>query len=159
MLNVHISSKIKALVRARTYRSCSYIYPGHCAYSFHSKLLWITSRVPITLLLNRRDSILLLMDLESSGVFHPFFLNFHLLQCYWMQVCVPDAQRGQTNWHIRVWSRERFIAGPCKENGWLVPQKSRTPEGIQQSVFKGQVWEGDCRVCDQLMHHSLIGWR
>lgn len=29
-------------------------------------------------------------------------------------------------------------------------------EGFQQSSFKGQVNDGDCRVCDQLVHISLI---
>ena len=30
--------------------------------------------------------------------------------------------------------------------------------GFQGSIFKGQVREGSCRVCDQLLHNSLIDW-
>ena len=32
------------------------------------------------------------------------------------------------------------------------------PEGFQQSIFKSQVLEWCCRVCNQLVHNSLIGW-
>ena len=33
------------------------------------------------------------------------------------KICVPDAQWGQINQHVGVWSREGFIARPSKENG------------------------------------------
>jgi len=32
------------------------------------------------------------------------------------QVCVLDAQQGQTNRNVRVWSRKISVAGPCKES-------------------------------------------
>ena len=62
-----------------------------------------------------------------------------------------------TNQNVGVWSRERFIAGPCKVSGWLV-LNPELPRGFQQSIFKGQVrgWGGH-RVCDQLVHSFLIG--
>ena len=31
------------------------------------------------------------------------------------------------------------------------------PEGFQQSIVKGKVREGACRVCDQLVHNPLTG--
>ena len=31
------------------------------------------------------------------------------------------------NWNTGVWSRERFIAGPSKENRWLILKKTWTP--------------------------------
>ena len=37
------------------------------------------------------------------------------------QICVPNAQWGQTNWNIRVWRKERFIVRPCHETGGLCP--------------------------------------
>ena len=41
---------------------------------------------------------------------------------------------------------------------WLRPQKNpELPEGFWQSIFKGKVSEGGGRVCDELMHNSLIG--
>ena len=35
--------------------------------------------------------------------------------------------------------------------------KTGNSGGFQQSIFKSQVREGGCRVCDHLMHNSLIG--
>ena len=32
------------------------------------------------------------------------------------------------------------------------------PKRFQQSIFKSQVREGDCRVCDQILHNSMIVW-
>ena len=71
-----------------------------------------------------------------------------------MKVCVPDAQWGQTNWKVGLWSRERFIAGPSKKNGWLVLKNPELPEGCQGEVFIGKIWGEGCRVCDFL----LMGW-
>ena len=51
------------------------------------------------------------------------------------QVRVPDTQWGQTNWKVRVWSRERFITRPCKETGGSWPKSPELPEGFWQSTF------------------------
>ena len=40
--------------------------------------------------------------------------------------------------------------------GGHVPQISELLERLQESIFKGQVREGHCRACDQLMHNSLV---
>ena len=53
-----------------------------------------------------------------------------------MQVPVSNAQWGQTNWNTGIWSRERFIAGPCKERGGSC-SSLELPEGFLQSTFKG----------------------
>lgn len=41
--------------------------------------------------------------------------------------------------------------------GQLGLQKPKLTSGFQESIFKGQVTEVRLRVCDQLMHSSLIG--
>ena len=74
--------------------------------------------------------------------------------CYRTQVHVLDAQWGQTNWNVRVWSRERFIAGPRKEKGQLVLKKLELSNDFQGELFIGKVWGEGCRVCNFL----LIGW-
>ena len=56
-------------------------------------------------------------------------------------VCPMDSEAKQYR-NIRVWSRERFIAGPCKEMGGLCPANPELLEGFQQSTFKGKVREG-----------------
>jgi len=40
----------------------------------------------------------------------------------------------------------------------LVLETPRLPNKFQQSIFKDKVREGRPRVCDQLVHNSLIGW-
>ena len=75
-----------------------------------------------------------------------------------MQVHVPDVQWGQTKWNVGVGSRERFIAGPCKEMGGFYPKNLWAPQRFQQSTFKSRVRDAGHRVCDQTVHNSLIGW-
>ena len=43
-------------------------------------------------------------------------------------VCPTHSEAKQTEM-LGVWSRERFIAGPCKKKGWLVPPK--TPDALK----------------------------
>ena len=76
--------------------------------------------------------------------------------CYWMHICVPDAQWGQTNRNVWVWSRERFIAGPCKETRLAHALKTPNSPMVfrEGEVFTGKIWDESCRVCDFL----LIGW-
>ena len=72
----------------------------------------------------------------------------------WPQVHVSEAQWGQTKGNIGVWSRERFIAGPSKENGWLMLKNPRLLNGFGGISFIGKIWDEGCRVCDL----PLIGW-
>ena len=58
------------------------------------------------------------------------------------------------NQNIGVWSRERFIAGPSKENQWFVLKKPKFFNGFRGGVFIGKIWSKACRTCDFL----LIGW-
>ena len=52
-------------------------------------------------------------------------------------------------------SSERFIAGPSKENGWLMVRNHPQPlDDFQGRVSIGKIWCGGCRVRDFL----LIGW-
>ena len=41
---------------------------------------------------------------------------------------MPHAQGGQTTQKVGIWSRERFIAGISKENGWLVLKNPKLPD-------------------------------
>ena len=69
----------------------------------------------------------------------------------------PTHSEAKQYQNIGVWSRERFIAGSFKENGWLTLRK--TPElleGFQRSIFNGQVREGHPRICGQLMLSCLV---
>ena len=67
---------------------------------------------------------------------------------------MPDAQWGWTNGNVRVWSRERFMAGPSKKNRQFVLKRPELPDALGASIFKGRIWSEGCRVCDFL----LIGW-
>ena len=76
----------------------------------------------------------------------------HLLQracspcslCCWTQVHVPEAQWGQTNQKVRVWSRRWFTTGPSKENVWFLFKGIL--DGFQGRVFKSKILDEGCRV-------------
>ena len=44
------------------------------------------------------------------------------------------------------------------EDGWLVFETPQTSWGFEQNIPKGQVRVSGLRVCDQLVHSSLISW-
>lgn len=50
-----------------------------------------------------------------------------------------EAKRYQ---NVRVWNRERFIAGPWKATGGSWPPNIKFPKEFQQSIFKERVREG-----------------
>lgn len=58
------------------------------------------------------------------------------------------------NSNIRVWSREKFIAGPSRQKGWFVFKNLELPGGFGEEVFIGKIWGEWCRVRDFL----LIDW-
>ena len=81
--------------------------------------------------------------------------------CYWTKLgsAHPWAVK-LIYWH-RVVVKESavFTAGQqARSPGYLVPKKPKLPDGLQQSIFKDKVREWSPRVCDQLVHNSLIGW-
>ena len=94
----------------------------------------------------------------TPGTFGPHVLMDSHPRIMFTQVHVPNTQWGQISWNVGVWSRERFIAGPIKENGWLVFKNPKLTEEFQQSIFKEKMREGHPRVYHQPMHKSLIGW-
>lgn len=49
-----------------------------------------------------------------------------------------------------------FITGAKQSPGQLVLKKAELSGGFQQSIFNGQVKKRVHKVCDQLVHHSLI---
>ena len=51
-----------------------------------------------------------------------------------------------------------YCKAPRKETRWLVLKAPQLPGGFKESLFKGKVREWCPRVCDQLVHNSLIGW-
>ena len=51
-----------------------------------------------------------------------------------------------------------ILAGPCKEMGSSFPLlPNLNSSKVSAKYFKGQVREGDDRLCDQLVQSSLIG--
>ena len=58
-----------------------------------------------------------------------------------------------------VFGAESFIAGSCKVRGGSCSNSPELPKEFHQSILKGQIREwGVRRVCNQLVHNSLIGW-
>ena len=59
-------------------------------------------------------------------------------------ILLPDTQWGQKNENVRVWRRESFIAGPTKENRWLMPPQTPNSWRVSAKHFKrqgeGGVW-------------------
>ena len=50
-----------------------------------------------------------------------------------------------------------IVRRQTRSPGQLMLKKPELPDGFQGGIFKGQVREASLRVCDQLMHSSLIG--
>ena len=48
--------------------------------------------------------------------------------------------------------------GPSKENRQFILKRPKLPNGFQGRGFKGKVRGVGCRVPDQLVYNSLIGW-
>ena len=59
-----------------------------------------------------------------------------------MQIHVPTHSEAKQYQNVGVCSRERFIAGPCKETGGSCLKNPELPESFQQSPFVGKVREG-----------------
>ena len=76
-----------------------------------------------------------------------------------MQVPVRKELWDKTNGNVGVWSRERFTAGPGKENGGLCPTKSplNSSEGFGKAFLKAR-WGEHPRVDSRFQHSSLTGW-
>ena len=68
-------------------------------------------------------------------------------------MCLTHIEVKQTETLEFGAERERCIAEPSKENGWLVLKSPEHPNSFQ-GVFIGKIWGEGCRVCDFL----LIGW-
>ena len=75
-----------------------------------------------------------------------------------VQVPGPEAQWGPTNWNIKVWSRERFIVGPCKDTdgSWLknIPISPTKIANHFKKPGEGRGWQGKSSACAQ----SETGW-
>ena len=62
---------------------------------------------------------------------HTLFLSyFPQCNCYWMQVCVPNAQWGPTN-QKPAWSWERFISRPSKKTSGSGPPNPELLKGLE----------------------------
>ena len=56
--------------------------------------------------------------------------------------------KGKQEEYVKVWSRERFIAGPCKEIGWLMPQRtSNSSKGVSKAILKARWGRGMVDGC------------
>ena len=59
--------------------------------------------------------------------------------CYRTKFCVLDAQWGQINWDTGVWTKERLIAAPSKENRRPVLKTPELPDGLGGDGFIGKI--------------------
>ena len=64
------------------------------------------------------------------------------------------AQCSQTNWNVWVWSRERFIAGPCKEVGGSGHRKTQSSQNGK--AFSKARWGRE--VVGYVMNSCTILW-
>ena len=91
----------------------------------------------------------------TPGTFGPHVLMDSHPRIMFTQVHVPNTQWGQISWNVGVWSRERFIAGLCKETRWPHALKGlKLLNDFWQSIFKRAVRERGCRVGDELVQFS-----
>ena len=73
---------------------------------------------------------------------------------------VPNAEWSQIHQTVGVWSRQRFIAGPCKETGGSSPKRPEFPEGFSKARWGRRVqgkWSVRAQVSDWLMVRER-GW-
>ena len=61
-------------------------------------------------------------------------------------VCLMPREAKQCQ-NVRVWSRERVIAGPRKDKGWLLAPSPKPSKASQESIFKGKVREKVVDCC------------
>ena len=88
---------------------------------------------------------------------HTHTHTYFVYCCYQMHICVPNVQWGQINWVIEVWSRERFIAGPCKEN-WSTLRPTKTPnssKGFSKALLKAR-WGRVVVSCCKLLSVGIL---
>ena len=52
------------------------------------------------------------------------------------------TQWGQANQNVRVWSRERWIVGPSKENRWLMLKRLKLSSRFQGRFYKENLGGG-----------------
>ena len=52
-----------------------------------------------------------------------------------MQIRMLNAQWAQTNWNFRVWSKQKFTAGPCEERGGSRPEMAWAPWRVLAKHF------------------------
>ena len=73
--------------------------------------------------------------------------NENVTKCRFVHPTYSEAKQYR---NIGVWSREKLIAGLCKEIGGSCPPNPEPFKGSQQSIFKGQVKEGHGSGCKLL---------
>ena len=87
--------------------------------------------------------------------------SLSLSSCYWTKTWVRSPTHSKANLLTPGCGEGKCTAyckAPYKESRTANAQKAKLPDGFQPSHCKGKVREGSRRVCDQLVHNSLIGW-
>ena len=54
-------------------------------------------------------------------------------------------------------AEQGLLQGPCKGKECLRVKRPKLLHVFEGSIFKGKVREWGCRVCDELVHSSLMG--
>ena len=66
-----------------------------------------------------------------------------------------EAKQNKT---FKFEAEKGLLQDQARITGGLCFKNPKLPEVFQQAIFKGKVRERCPRVCDQLVHNSLIGW-
>ena len=84
------------------------------------------------------------------------FGHFRKSSCYWMQVCVPNAQWGQTK--TSEFGAEKGLSqGHANHGVCSCPQSPKLAEGFQENIFKGKGEGGALLVdADFLVQESFV---
>ena len=90
------------------------------------------------------------------------FLSLNVLSFKWPSLTVavtkckfvcPMHPEAKQYWN--VWSRERFIAGPCKEMGGSCPKNPNSPKGFNKASLKVR-WERGLVSCCRLLGVGIL---
>lgn len=91
-------------------------------------------KVDVYFQISRFDStIFISRGKDHRDVWSADFVAEHKFMC---------LKHSRPNWNLGVWSRERFVAGPCREMGGSCPPNLNSSKGFQESTLTDKVRKG-----------------
>ena len=122
-----------------------------CTYEMLTPHVLSPQPLATTILLSVSMHLTLSASLNRIIQYLPYFTQHN---CYWVQVCVPNVQWGQTNQN-QPWSKERFISRPSKKTSGSGPQN---PELLKRLEMYLNPHQSEARTCVRLIIScSLLG--